>query len=126
MKIQQTAILTTDTSRTGQGAELKLDQSELLLASTWKKQMSLRSGHLRIARAILYALRKFKFQLAGIDQLTFQTDNHIAVMNLQRKASAAALATTMRLIFQEATQMGLMLHVMHIKGEDKRQDDTLN
>ncbi|KAA6339759.1 MAG: hypothetical protein EZS28_052585, partial [Streblomastix strix] len=125
-KIQETATLTTDTSRTGWGAVLKLGQSELLQASTWKKPMSLRSSNQREARAILYALRKFKLQLAGIDQLTIQTDNQVAVMNLQRKASAAPLATTMRLIFQEATQMGLMLHAVHIKGVDNRQADALS
>ncbi|KAA6400282.1 MAG: putative Transposon Ty3-G Gag-Pol polyprotein [Streblomastix strix] len=105
IKIQQTAILTTDASRTGWGVELKLEQSELLQASTWKKSMNLRSSNQREARAILYALRKFKLQLAGIDQLAVQTDNQVAVMNLQRKASAAPLATTLRLIFQEAMQM---------------------
>ncbi|KAA6402542.1 MAG: putative reverse transcriptase, partial [Streblomastix strix] len=115
-----TAILTTDASRTGWGAVLKLEQSELLQASTWKKPMNLRSSNQREASAILQALRKFKLQLAGIDQLTVQTDNQVAVMNLQRKASAAPLATTMRLIFQEAVQMGFSLHAVHIKGVDNR------
>ncbi|KAA6400671.1 MAG: hypothetical protein EZS28_003798 [Streblomastix strix] len=118
--------MTTDASRTGWGAVLKLGQSELLQASTWKKPMSLRSSNQREARAILYALRKFKLQLAGIDQLTVQTDNQVAVMNLQRKVSAAPLATTMRLIFQDAMQMGLMLHAVHIMGVDNRQADALN
>ncbi|KAA6395397.1 MAG: hypothetical protein EZS28_009075 [Streblomastix strix] len=125
-QIQETATLTTDVSRTGWGALLKLYQSELQQASTWKKPMSLRSSNQREARAILYALRKFKLQLAGIDQLTVQTDNQVAVMNLQCKASAALLATTMRLIFQEATQMGLMLHAVHIMGVDNKQTDALS
>ncbi|KAA6370635.1 MAG: hypothetical protein EZS28_033837, partial [Streblomastix strix] len=111
------AILKTNASRTGWGVVLELDQSELLQASSWKKPLSLRSSNQREAGAIRYALRKFKQQLAGIDQLKVQTDNQVAVMNLQRKAFAAPLATTMRLIFQEATQMGLMLHAVHIKGD---------
>jgi ribonuclease HI len=64
--------------------------------------MRLRSSNQREARAILYALMKFKQQLLPVDQLTIQTDNQVAVMNLKRKASAAPLATTMKKICQEA------------------------
>ncbi|KAA6403716.1 MAG: hypothetical protein EZS28_000759 [Streblomastix strix] len=101
--------------------ELILDQAEQLQASTQKKLMSLRSSDWREARAILYSLRKFKLQLAGIVQLTFQTDNQVAVMNLQQKAFTAPLATIMRQIFQEAIQMGLMLHAGYIKEVNSRQ-----
>ncbi|KAA6361313.1 MAG: hypothetical protein EZS28_043162 [Streblomastix strix] len=114
MKTRQIATLTTDASRTGWGAVLNLNQQEWLQASTWKKPMRLRSSNQREARAILYALRKFKQQLLTVDQLTIQTDNQVAVMNLKRKASAAPLATTMKKICQEAMQQRLIIHPVHI------------
>ncbi|KAA6398146.1 MAG: hypothetical protein EZS28_006326 [Streblomastix strix] len=123
---KEIAILTTDASRTGWGAVLKLGQSELLQAQTWKKPMSFRSSNQRYVRSILQALRKFILQLADKDHLTVQTDNQVAVINQQRKTSVAQLATTMRLIFYEAMQMGLMLHALHIKRVDNRQAGAQN
>ncbi|KAA6360405.1 MAG: putative Transposon Tf2-9 polyprotein, partial [Streblomastix strix] len=63
MKSTVTATLTTDASKTGWGAVLNMNQQEILASATWKKPLSLRSSNQREARAILYALRRFKKQL---------------------------------------------------------------
>ncbi|KAA6393144.1 MAG: hypothetical protein EZS28_011327 [Streblomastix strix] len=47
-------------------------------------------------------------------------------MNLQQKTFTTPLATTMRQIFQEAIQMGLMLHAEYIKEVNSRQAEALN
>ncbi|KAA6397454.1 MAG: hypothetical protein EZS28_007018 [Streblomastix strix] len=61
-----------------------------------------------------------------VDQLTIQTDNQVAVMNLKRKASAAPLATTMKKICLNAMQLDLIIIPVHIRGLDNKKADTLS
>ncbi|KAA6392617.1 MAG: hypothetical protein EZS28_011856 [Streblomastix strix] len=69
-----------------------------------------------------------------IQQLERMESNSLRDENVQTvtcghcsiNASAAPLATAMRIIFQKVTQMGLMLHAVHIKGVDNRQADALS
>ncbi|KAA6369513.1 MAG: putative reverse transcriptase [Streblomastix strix] len=123
MKSIVTATMTTDASKTGWGAVLNMNQQEILASATWKKPLSLWPSNQREARAILYALRRFRKQLMKADQLNILTDNQVAVMNIQRKAAASTLALTIRKILEEAQKMGVVVNANHIKGIDNRKAD---
>ncbi|KAA6400636.1 MAG: hypothetical protein EZS28_003839 [Streblomastix strix] len=121
-----TATMTTDASKTGWGAVLNMNQQEILQFALQEKTLNLRSSNQREARAILYALRRFKKQLMKANQLNILTDKQEPLMNIQRKAAASILVQTIRKILDEAQKMGIVVNATHIKVIYNRKTDALS
>ena len=122
------AMLTTDASNLGWGAELEIGSQSHISFGSFSSKESSASSNLRETRAVLRALLYFRDLLkeSSVRALTVRTDNMVTVYNLQRQGASKNLLNETRQIFSLLVRLDIRIRVMHIPGVQNTMADALS
>jgi ribonuclease HI len=122
------AILTTDASPSGWGAELRVEQSSSFSYGCWKMQQRRMTSNAKELTAVRMALTAFSQALRRIAPATIvvESDNTTTVHVINNKKAALSLCTILQSLLNEARRRDLQLRAVYRPGLQNDTADRLS
>jgi hypothetical protein len=122
------ALMTTDASEIGWGAEIVIGALSYLTFGSFSKEDASSSSNRRETMAVLRALLYFRPLLKDlkIRALSIRSDNLVTVFNLQRQGASLSLLNETRQIFSLLTKLDVRILVSHVPGVENGLADSLS